>query len=137
MNTWTLVAATNIPLLTVAGSAQAAGELPRVASAGTMRSEMLYRELGSTGEQVSVIGMGGSHLGRATLEKAEAIRLIQQGLDRGIDFLDNCWDYNEGRSERPIGNRACAGRLSPESVSGDQDRWPHQRPGDESDQHLA
>jgi aryl-alcohol dehydrogenase-like predicted oxidoreductase len=80
-----------------------AGRIPLVSSAGTMRGEMLYRQLGSTGVEVSVIGMGGSHLGRATIEEDQAIRLIHEGLDRGINFLDNSWDYNEGRSEERVG----------------------------------
>jgi aryl-alcohol dehydrogenase-like predicted oxidoreductase len=70
---------------------------------------MLYRELGSTGEQVSVIGMGGSHLGQATLPEDNAIRLIHEGLDRGINFLDNSWDYNEGRSEERVGKALAQG----------------------------
>ena len=70
----------------------AAARIPRVTNAGTLRGEMLYRELGATGEQVSVIGMGGSHLGLATVEEDLAIKLIHEGLDRGINFLDNSWD---------------------------------------------
>jgi aryl-alcohol dehydrogenase-like predicted oxidoreductase len=83
----------------------AAARIPRVTQAtmGTMRGEMLYRELGSTGVQVSLIGMGGSHLGLAEVQEDEAIRLIHQALDRGINFLDNSWDYNEGRSEMRVG----------------------------------
>jgi predicted aldo/keto reductase-like oxidoreductase len=84
-------------------SKSAAARIPRVTHPGTLRGEMLYRELGSTGEQVSVIGMGGSHLGQATVPEEDAIRLIHEGLDRGINFLDNCWDYNEGRSEVRVG----------------------------------
>ena len=83
--------------------------IPRISSAGTMRGEMLYRELGSTGEQVSVIGMGGSHLGLATVEEDSAIRLVHEGLDRGINFLDNSWDYNEGRSEERVGKALAQG----------------------------
>lgn len=89
--------------LTKVDSKSAAARIPRVSHAGTMRGEMLYRELGATGEQVSVIGMGGSHLGRPTVPEDEAIRLIHEGLDRGINFLDNSWDYNEGRSEERVG----------------------------------
>ncbi len=96
-------AESGIPLLTVSGSAQAASRIPRVTSPGTMRGDMLYRELGSTGEHVSLIGMGGAHLGQKNIDDAEAIRLIHQGLDRGINFLDNCWDYNDGRSEERMG----------------------------------
>jgi uncharacterized protein len=54
-----------------------------------MRGEMLYRALGTTGVEVSVIGMGGSHLCQATVEEDTAIRLIHEGLDRGFNFLDN------------------------------------------------
>jgi len=57
----------------------------------------------STGVEVSVIGMGGAHLGRAEVSEEEAVHLIHEGLDRGINFLDNCWDYNEGRSEKRVG----------------------------------
>jgi uncharacterized protein len=91
------------PLLTESGSAAAAARIPRVTNAGEMRGEMLYRELGVTGEKVSIIGLGGSHLGLATVPEDEALRVIHQGLDRGINFLDNSWDYNEGRSEQRVG----------------------------------
>jgi aryl-alcohol dehydrogenase-like predicted oxidoreductase len=63
---------------------------------------MIYRELGTTGERVSAIGMGGYHLGKQT-EASESINLIHAGVDRGITFLDNCWDYNEGISEVRMG----------------------------------
>ena len=62
-----------------------------------------YRTLGHTGEQVSCIGMGGYHLGKPNLTEAEAIKLIHAGIERGINFLDNSWDYNEGESERRMG----------------------------------
>ena len=65
--------------------------------------------LGSTGVEVSLIGMGGSHLGLADVEENEALRLIHQGLDRGINFLDNSWDYNEGRSEERVGKALSEG----------------------------
>ena len=90
-------------LTTAASSEAAASRIPRVSTAGTMRGEMLYRDLGSTGIQVSVIGLGGSHLGQANVTEDEAVRLIHEGLDRGINFLDNSWDYNEGRSEEQVG----------------------------------
>lgn len=87
----------------------AAKRIPRVVDAGTMRGEMLYRELGSTGVEVSVIGMGGSHLGQPTVAEDMAIRLIHEGIDRGITFLDNSWDYNEGRSEMRVGKAFAQG----------------------------
>ncbi len=85
------------------GSKAAAARIPKVINAGTMRGEMLYRPLGRTGIEVSVIGLGDSHLGQATVSEDDAIRLIHEGLDRGITFLDNSWDYNEGQSEMRVG----------------------------------
>lgn len=96
-------------LLTEPESSSAAARIPRVTYAGEMRGEMLYRELGGTGEKVSVIGLGGSHLGLATVPEDEALRVIHQGLDRGINFLDNSWDYNEGRSEERVGKALSQG----------------------------
>ena len=61
---------------THAGSREAASNIPRVTHPGTMKGEMLYRQLGATGEQVSVIGLGGSHLGKANVQEDEALRLI-------------------------------------------------------------
>ena len=63
---------------------------------------MIYRELGTTGERVSAIGMGGYHLGKQGTPE-ESIRLIHAGVDAGITFLDNCWDYNDGISEVRMG----------------------------------
>ncbi|MEH2318703.1 aldo/keto reductase [Nostoc sp.] len=69
----------------------------------TRRGEMLYRNLGRTGEQVSVIGLGGYHIGKIE-EEQESIKLIRSAIDRGINFMDNSWDYNNGRSHRWMGN---------------------------------
>ena len=96
-------------LMTEQSSKQAAARIPRVTLAGTMKGEMLYRDLGATGVQVSLIGMGGAHLGLATVEEDGAIRLVHEGLDRGINFLDNSWDYNEGRSEERVGKALAQG----------------------------
>jgi aryl-alcohol dehydrogenase-like predicted oxidoreductase len=60
------------------------------------------RRLGRTGVEVSMLGLGGHHIGRPRQE-AEGIRLVRMAIDNGIDFLDNCWDYNEGRSEEWMG----------------------------------
>ena len=62
-----------------------------------------YRVLGHTGEKVSCIGMGGFHLGRPGINESDAIKLIHSGVDRGINFLDNSWDYNNGDSENRMG----------------------------------
>jgi uncharacterized protein len=78
---------------------------PQTASQPIKRPEspdMIYRELGTTGERVSAIGMGGYHLGKQK-DPAESIQLLHAGIDRGITFLDNCWDYNDGISEVRMG----------------------------------
>jgi predicted aldo/keto reductase-like oxidoreductase len=66
-------------------------------------SEMPYRVLGKTGENVSCIGLGGFHLGQSHLEEPDAIQLFQSAVDRGMNFSDNSWDYNRGESERRVG----------------------------------
>ena len=65
--------------------------------------DMLYRELGTTGEQVSAIGMGGFHLGKKFQTPEDSVELTRAGIDAGITFLDNSWDYNEGTSEIRMG----------------------------------
>ena len=70
--------------------------------AAEMKNEMPYRPLGRTGEKVSAIGLGGYHIG-IQADEAESIRLVRTALDRGINFLDNCWDYNNGVSEVRMG----------------------------------
>src|SRR5262249_14950305 len=64
---------------------------------------MLYRTLGRTGQRVSVIGLGGWHIGFKSLKEQTSIRIIRSAIDRGVTFLDNSWDYNEGASERRMG----------------------------------
>ncbi len=86
-----------------------ARQLLRVQDAGERRGDMLYRPLGRTGEKVSAIGLGGAHIGKAPVDEAMAIRLIQTALDRGINFLDNSWDYNEGKSEMRMGKALAQG----------------------------
>jgi len=61
-----------------------------------------YRTLGRTAENVSVIGLSGYHLGKQS-DPEESIRIIRTGIDEGINFLDNCWDYNGGESEIRMG----------------------------------
>ena len=62
-----------------------------------------YRTLGRTGEKVSMVGIGGYHLGKPNVGSEESIRIIRTALDEGINFLDNCWDYNKGESEIRMG----------------------------------
>jgi len=64
---------------------------------------MQYRMLGRTGEKVSAIGLGGYHIGVQS-NSADSVRLIRTAIDRGINFLDNSWDYNNGASESRMGD---------------------------------
>jgi len=91
--------ATHLPETRVADPAA----LLLATDAGERRGDMLYRRFGRSKEMVSAIGMGGFHLGKSALSDAEAVRLIHEGVDRGITFMDNCWDYNQGRSELRMG----------------------------------
>ena len=61
-----------------------------------------HRTLGRTGEKVSIVGLGGHHIGRKPDEQ-EGIRIVRTALDNGVNFLDNCWDYNDGVSEVRMG----------------------------------
>lgn len=69
----------------------------------TGRNGIPYRTLGTTGEQVSAIGLGGWHLALKHVDEALSLRIVREAIDRGINFLDNCWDYNEGASEIRMG----------------------------------
>ncbi|HJU54800.1 MAG TPA: aldo/keto reductase [Pyrinomonadaceae bacterium] len=66
-------------------------------------TEMTYRELGDTGERVSSIGVGGWHLGLKHVDDQLAVRIVRTAIDRGINFMDNSWDYFDGASERRMG----------------------------------
>jgi predicted aldo/keto reductase-like oxidoreductase len=76
------------PWMVTAMAQGATGEIPR-------------RALGSTDEKVSIVGIGGYHLG--VPDESEAIKIVHTALDSGINFLDNCWDYNNGISEERVG----------------------------------
>src|SRR5437868_15535011 len=75
--------------LTASGLSAAAQDIP-------------YRPLGSTGVKVSIIGVGGYHIGDPK-DEALGIRIIRTALDSGVNFLDNCWDYHDGGSEVRMG----------------------------------
>ena len=64
-------------------------------------ADVPVRELGRTGARVSIVGLGGYHLGVPS--EAESIQIVRTALDGGINFLDNCWDYNDGQSEIRMG----------------------------------
>src|SRR5258705_8726037 len=62
-----------------------------------------YRVLGSTGERVSPIGIGGWHLGLPNVDEQLSLRIVRTAIDRGVNFMDNSWDYNGGASEIRLG----------------------------------
>jgi aryl-alcohol dehydrogenase-like predicted oxidoreductase len=67
-------------------------------------SDLPQRTLGRTGERVSAIGLGGWHLGLPHVDEALSIRIVRSAIDRGVTFMDNSWDYNDGASETRMGN---------------------------------
>jgi diketogulonate reductase-like aldo/keto reductase len=73
---------------------------------------MIYRKLGRTGERVSAIGLGGFHMGRPGLDEQTSIAIMHAAIDRGINFFDNCWDYNNGVSEERMGKALAGGYRS-------------------------
>jgi predicted aldo/keto reductase-like oxidoreductase len=88
---------------TAAGMAFSTSLFPSLASPADAGPGMIYRTLGSTGERVSALGLGGYHIGNSSLSEEDSIRLVRTALDRGMNFLDNCWDYNGGVSEIRMG----------------------------------
>src|SRR5438309_2993511 len=80
-----------------------------------VRNGIPYRRLGRTGEMVSLVGVGGYHLGRQADEQ-ETIRIVRTAVDNGINFLDNCWDYNGGASEIRMGKALTKLSFRPETV---------------------
>jgi uncharacterized protein len=82
----------------------AAGTLAASLNVSRARAEagiLPTRKLGRSGEKVSIVGLGGYHLG--VPDEQEAIRIVRTALDSGMNFLDNCWDYNNGESEVRMG----------------------------------
>ena len=88
-----------VKMALAASAAVAAG--PQVWGAET-KNEIPLRPLGRTGEKVSAIGLGGYHIGLQS-DEALSIRIVRSAIDRGITFMDNCWDYNNGESEVRMG----------------------------------
>ncbi|HYG21917.1 MAG TPA: aldo/keto reductase [Verrucomicrobiae bacterium] len=74
---------------------------PKLFSADSTPGEIPVRELGKTGVKVSAVGLGGYHIGIP--DEQESIRMIRSAIDRGITFMDNCWDYHNGKSEIYMG----------------------------------
>jgi len=77
--------------------------VPSDTRADDVKGQIPRRRLGHTGEMVSMLGLGGYHLARPNVEEAESIRIVRAAIDNGLNFLDNCWDYNDGQSEVRMG----------------------------------
>jgi aryl-alcohol dehydrogenase-like predicted oxidoreductase len=88
--------------LGMAVAATYAAGAEKLSWAADTKAGIPYRTLGRTGEKVSMVGIGGYHIGKQSDEQ-ESIRIIRTALDGGINFLDNCWDYNGGESEVRMG----------------------------------
>jgi predicted aldo/keto reductase-like oxidoreductase len=88
----------------ISAAAQAATESSsKIQQSETRHGDMVYRRLGRTAEKVSLIGLGGYHLGKSSLSDEDSLRIIRSAIDRGITYMDNCWDYNGGHSEIRMG----------------------------------
>jgi aryl-alcohol dehydrogenase-like predicted oxidoreductase len=84
---------------------------PALLRSGSLPPEPIPRRLlGRTGERVSALGLGGYHLGNVGTE-CEAIRIVHEAIGAGLTFMDNAWEYHEGKSEERMG-KALAGRRS-------------------------
>src|SRR5437868_2754568 len=68
----------------------------------TIQGDMRYRKLGRTGERVSLVGLGGYHIG-VPKDEQEGTNIIRSAIDHGINFMDNSWDYHNGGSEMRMG----------------------------------
>jgi predicted aldo/keto reductase-like oxidoreductase len=84
----------------IAGALEVA--FPPANASAEVKNGIPYRELGRTGQRVSLVGIGGYHLGKQA-DSNVSIAIIRKALDEGINFLDNCWDYNGGESEIRMG----------------------------------
>jgi predicted aldo/keto reductase-like oxidoreductase len=71
-------------------------------SARAAGSDVPRRKLGRTGETVSILGLGGAHIG-VQKDPNESARIIRAAIEAGITFMDNSWDYNQGQSELRMG----------------------------------
>jgi predicted aldo/keto reductase-like oxidoreductase len=80
----------------------------RARAADPLEGEMPTRPLGKTGENVSILCLGGHHIGRIR-DESECIALIRHAVDLGVTFMDNAWEYHGGRSEELMGKALAGG----------------------------
>ncbi len=102
----TVTATATLPCFATGADTPAGPKLERPKE--TVRGDMRYRVLGRTGEEVSVLGLGGHHIGRQK-DEADSIKIIRTAIDAGVTFLDNCWDYHDGGSEVRMGKALADG----------------------------
>jgi uncharacterized protein len=95
--------------LAAAATKALGGDVFAATPAANSSDSVPRRTLGRTGQQVSIVGIGGYHLGKGGVSEEESIRIIRTALDSGINFLDNCWDYNDGVSEQRMGKALAGG----------------------------
>ena len=94
----------------VKGAAAVALGATLAPAAGAMGGGLPMRPLGRTGANVSVLCLGGWHIGySAQQDEAEAIRIMQAAVDEGMTFFDNAWDYHDGYSEIVMGKALASG----------------------------
>jgi predicted aldo/keto reductase-like oxidoreductase len=86
-----------------AAAAALAGAVGQPAHAAPASDAIPRRTLGRTGAKTSLVGLGGFHIGVPSLSDEESITIVRTALDSGMNFLDNCWDYNNGLSEVRMG----------------------------------
>jgi aryl-alcohol dehydrogenase-like predicted oxidoreductase len=85
------------------GASLAAGATPMAQAAAVGLEEIPRRKFGRHADEISILGIGGFHLGQAPTHN-EAMRIAHEAIDAGINFFDNAWEYNEHRSEQWMGD---------------------------------
>jgi aryl-alcohol dehydrogenase-like predicted oxidoreductase len=74
------------------------------------KGEVPRRKFGKTDVVISALGLGGHTFALAKSEQ-ESIRIVQEAVDSGITFLDNAWEYHDGKSEELMGRALAEGKL--------------------------
>ncbi len=90
------------------GEARGGGPAPGGA-APPSHAAIPKRALGKTGARVSILGIGGAHLGEVR-DPNDAVRIVHEAIDAGVDFFDNAWEYHDGKSEEILGQALRGGR---------------------------
>lgn len=99
--------ATRREFLKAAAAGLAAGLSSTVLAQQDNSHGLPRRPLGKTGVQVSIICLGGFHIG--TLPEEDGIAVMHEAIDAGVNFFDNAWDYLQGRSEEVMGKALATG----------------------------